>query len=159
MDCMATTIRMPLCCKISGDLLMASRAADVLLHVWRDSLSFAAMRGSMLEVIRQDYIRTARAKGLSEKIVVYKHALRNSMIPIVTIVGRHSSSASLVGRSYWKRSLRFPGSGFLSLMRSRRGIIRSLSRLGLYASAVLTLAGILLSDILIFRGRSADRIY
>lgn len=41
-------------------------------------------RSCMLEVIRQDYIRTARSKGLSEKIVIYKHAMRNAMIPIVT---------------------------------------------------------------------------
>jgi peptide/nickel transport system permease protein len=45
------------------------------------------MRGSMLEVIRQDYIRTARAKGLKEKTVVLKHALRNSLIPIITLFG------------------------------------------------------------------------
>jgi len=44
-------------------------------------------RSSMLEVLREDYVRTARAKGLSEKIVLYKHALRNAAIPIVTIVG------------------------------------------------------------------------
>ncbi len=45
------------------------------------------MRASMLEVIRQDYVRTARAKGLSERIVNYKHALRNALLPIVTLVG------------------------------------------------------------------------
>ena len=44
-------------------------------------------RSSMLEVIRSDYIRTARAKGLSEKVVIYKHAFRNAMIPIVTLIG------------------------------------------------------------------------
>ena len=44
-------------------------------------------RSSMLEVIRSDYIRTARAKGLSEKVVIYKHAFRNDMIPIVTLLG------------------------------------------------------------------------
>ncbi|MCB9897217.1 MAG: ABC transporter permease [Planctomycetes bacterium] len=43
------------------------------------------MRTGMLEVVRQDYIRTARAKGLSEKVVVFKHAMRNSLIPVVTI--------------------------------------------------------------------------
>ena len=45
------------------------------------------MRGSLLEVIRQDYIRTARAKGLSERVVVFKHGLRNALIPIVTLTG------------------------------------------------------------------------
>ena len=45
------------------------------------------MRGSMLEVIHQDFIRTARAKGLSERTVVFKHALRNALIPIITLLG------------------------------------------------------------------------
>jgi peptide/nickel transport system permease protein len=44
-------------------------------------------RSSMLEVIRQDYIRTARAKGLSENVVIFKHALRNASIPVVTMIG------------------------------------------------------------------------
>ncbi|ADI00752.1 ABC transporter permease [Salisediminibacterium selenitireducens] len=44
-------------------------------------------RSSMLEVINQDYIRTARAKGVKERYVVYKHALRNALIPVVTVVG------------------------------------------------------------------------
>jgi peptide/nickel transport system permease protein len=44
-------------------------------------------RSSMLEVIRQDYIRTARAKGQSERIVIWRHALKNALIPIITVVG------------------------------------------------------------------------
>lgn len=44
-------------------------------------------RSSMLEVIRQDYIRTARAKGVAEKVVVNKHALKNALIPVITVVG------------------------------------------------------------------------
>jgi peptide/nickel transport system permease protein len=44
-------------------------------------------RSSMLEILRQDFIRTERAKGLSERIVIYKHALRNAMVPVVTVVG------------------------------------------------------------------------
>ncbi|MEW6524288.1 MAG: ABC transporter permease [Bacillota bacterium] len=45
------------------------------------------MRSSMLEVVRQDYIRTARSKGLAERIVIYKHALGNALLPIVTLLG------------------------------------------------------------------------
>lgn len=45
------------------------------------------MRSSMLEVIREDYIRTARSKGLSESVVIYKHALKNSLLPMVTLLG------------------------------------------------------------------------
>jgi len=44
-------------------------------------------RASMLEVLRQDYVRTARAKGLREQIVIYRHALKNAMIPILTVFG------------------------------------------------------------------------
>ncbi|MEW8984679.1 MAG: nickel ABC transporter permease [Bacillus anthracis] len=44
-------------------------------------------RSSMLDVIRQDYIRTARAKGVKERVVIYKHALRNALIPVITVVG------------------------------------------------------------------------
>jgi peptide/nickel transport system permease protein len=44
-------------------------------------------RSSMLEVLRQDYIRTARAKGLMERVVVFKHALKNGLIPVLTVVG------------------------------------------------------------------------
>jgi ABC-type dipeptide/oligopeptide/nickel transport system permease component len=44
-------------------------------------------RASMLEVIRQDYVRTARAKGLLERVIIIRHALRNALIPVVTIIG------------------------------------------------------------------------
>ncbi len=44
-------------------------------------------RASMLEVLRQDYVRTARAKGMSERVVIYRHALRNALIPLLTVVG------------------------------------------------------------------------
>jgi peptide/nickel transport system permease protein len=69
---------------------------DRFMHLVLPTLSLALvltagiaryMRASMLEVIRQDYVRTARAKGLSERVVVFKHALRNALIPIITLVG------------------------------------------------------------------------
>ena len=44
-------------------------------------------RTTMLEVLGQDYVRTARAKGLDDRIVVYRHALRNAMIPVITVIG------------------------------------------------------------------------
>jgi ABC-type dipeptide/oligopeptide/nickel transport system permease component len=44
-------------------------------------------RSSMLDVLRQDFITTARAKGLAERVVVYKHALKNALIPVVTVLG------------------------------------------------------------------------
>ena len=47
------------------------------------------MRSSMLEVIRQDYIRTAWSKGLRERIIIFRHALKNSLIPVITVLGLH----------------------------------------------------------------------
>jgi peptide/nickel transport system permease protein len=68
------------------------RIAHLILPVSTLTLALAAgvaryTRGQMLEVIRQDYIRTARAKGLPERTVIMKHALRNSMLPVITLLG------------------------------------------------------------------------
>lgn len=51
------------------------------------ALTTRLVRSSMLEVIRQDYIRTARSKGLAEKLIIYKHALKNALIPVITVIG------------------------------------------------------------------------
>lgn len=53
-------------------------------------------RTNMLEVLNADYIRTARAKGLSEHVVIYKHAFRNTLIPLVTIIGGSLPACSAV---------------------------------------------------------------
>ena len=45
------------------------------------------LRSSLLEALAEDYVRTARAKGLSERVVIYKHALRNALVPVVTMIG------------------------------------------------------------------------
>ena len=69
-------------------------------------------RSSMLEVIRQDYIRTARAKGLSERKVIFRHALTNALIPIITVVGGQFSiimGGSIVIESIFS----IPGMGML----------------------------------------------
>ena len=57
------------------------------LAVWPIASNARQARSSMLEILRQDYIRTAYSKGLSERLVIYKHALKNSLIPIVTLAG------------------------------------------------------------------------
>jgi peptide/nickel transport system permease protein len=71
-------------------------AADLLLHLVLPAVTLATgataiiarmTRSSMLEVIRQDYIRTAWAKGLAERLVINRHALKNALIPVITIVG------------------------------------------------------------------------
>lgn len=67
-------------------------------------------RASMLEVIRQDYIRTARAKGLKEKTVVLKHALKNSLIPIITVVASQFGHA-MGGAMVTETIFAWPGIG------------------------------------------------
>ncbi|PYN60190.1 MAG: diguanylate cyclase [Candidatus Rokuibacteriota bacterium] len=70
------------------------------------------MRQSMLEVIRQDYVQSARAKGLAERVVIGKHALRNAMLPIVTVLGL--SLPGLIGGSVIVESIfAIPGMGQL----------------------------------------------
>ena len=66
----------------------------------------------MLETLRQDYVRTARAKGLAEGRVVYRHALRNSLIPVVTIVGLQFATL-LGGAILTERTFSWPGVGTL----------------------------------------------
>lgn len=72
------------------------------------------VRTSMLEELGQDYIRTARAKGLSERAVVYKHALRNAMIPIVTVLGLQFG-ALLAGAIVTETIFSWPGIGRMTI--------------------------------------------
>lgn len=57
------------------------------LGLWAGGTIARLVRSGMLEVIRQDYIRTAHAKGLADRAVVYRHALRNALLPVITVVG------------------------------------------------------------------------
>ena len=102
-------------------------------------------RSSMLEVLRQDYITTARAKGLSEKKVIYKHALRNALLPLITILGL--SLPALIGGSVIFESLfAIPGIGQLmwsSVMARDYPVLMG----NLVIVAILTLLGNLLADI------------
>jgi len=71
---------------------LMDRAEHLVLPVFVSAIGGLAgfsryMRNNMLEVMRQDYVRTARAKGLSENAVIYKHALRNAVMPVITILG------------------------------------------------------------------------
>jgi len=72
------------------------------------------VRTAMLEELGQDYIRTARAKGLSERTIVYKHALRNAMIPVLTVVGLQFG-ALLAGAIVTETIFSWPGIGRLTL--------------------------------------------
>lgn len=103
------------------------------------------MRANMLEVIRQDFITTARAKGLSESTVLYKHALRNAILPVVTLLGL--SLPGMIGGSVIFESIfAIPGLGQLfyqGVMSRDYPLVMG----GLVIGAVLTLFGNLLADI------------
>jgi peptide/nickel transport system permease protein len=103
------------------------------------------MRGNMLEVIRQDYITTARAKGLPERVVIFKHALRNALLPVITILGL--SVPGLIGGSVIFESIfAIPGMGqlFYSAVMARD---YPLVMGELVIGAVLTLLGNMLADV------------
>jgi ABC-type dipeptide/oligopeptide/nickel transport system permease component len=72
------------------------------------------VRGSMLEEIQQDYVRTARAKGLSERIVLFHHALRNGLIPVLTVVGLQMG-AMMAGAIIIETIFSWPGLGRLTI--------------------------------------------
>ncbi len=104
------------------------------------------MRGGMLEVIRQDYIRTAYAKGASKPRVILIHALRNSLFPIITLLA--NLLPFLVGGSVIIETIfQIPGMGWLAYQAVTEREYE-LVMATLLLSAVLTLFGILLSDIL-----------
>lgn len=104
------------------------------------------IRGSMLEVMRQDYVRTARAKGLTERVVIMKHALRNGLIPFVTIVV--FTLPGLIGGAIITETIfSWPGMGrlyFLALGDSDYPTAMAI----LFLTAVLTVIATLLRDIL-----------
>ena len=82
------------------------------LGVRHVALVYRMTRSSMLDVVHSDYVRTARAKGLKEKIVINKHALRNAWIPIITVVGTQMGT-SLGGSVVTETVFSWPGVGRL----------------------------------------------
>ena len=79
------------------------------------SVTARMVRSSMLEVLRQDFVRTARSKGLSERVVVYKHALKNALIPVVTLIGLQFGS--LLGGAFITETVfAYHGLGELGVM-------------------------------------------
>jgi ABC-type dipeptide/oligopeptide/nickel transport system permease component len=93
--------------------------AHLLLPALTMGLGLAAIltrmvRTSMLEELQQEYIRTARAKGLSERRVVYRHALRNALIPVLTVIGLQFGSL-LAGAIVTETIFSWPGIGRLTL--------------------------------------------
>jgi peptide/nickel transport system permease protein len=103
------------------------------------------MRSSMLEVIRQDYIRTARAKGLAPRVVIFKHAFRNALLPIITNIGLYLP-ALLGGAVITETIFTWNGLGYLyihSINTNDYPTIQALSMIG----ALAVLMSNLLTDL------------
>ena len=114
------------------------------------NVSLAALsryaKSGILNVIRADYIRTARAKGLKERVVILKHALRNGIMPVVTLLG--TTLPVIVGGSVVIETIfLIPGMGHLmieSILARDYNVVIGITMI----TAVLTMIGILVSDIL-----------
>ena len=135
---------------LSGFALFMDRLAHLVLPSFVLGIASAAstaryMRGSMLDVLREDYIRTARAKGLPERAVFLKHAFKNAALPIVTIVGL-SLPFLLGGAVVTEQRFSWPGMGRLAVQAiySRDyPVILAVN----FVVAVMVIAGNLLADV------------
>ncbi|MGZ2385886.1 peptide/nickel transport system permease protein [Rhizobium brockwellii] len=95
-----------------GDLLHHLILPAALLSVAQAALIMRYMRASLLEVLNQDYVRTARAKGVREFWVISKHALRNALLPIVTLIGS-TIGLAIGGAIFIESVFNWPGMGLL----------------------------------------------
>ncbi len=105
------------------------------------------MRANLLDVLKQDYIRTATAKGLPRNKVIYKHALRNAINPLITILGFEFASL-LSGAALTETILSYPGLGALTLEAARKLDV-NLTMTTLMLGAIMLIMGNLLADILL----------
>jgi len=129
------------------DLLRHLIIPAICLSVYSVGSLQKIMRGNMLEALRQQYVLTARAKGLPENRVVYVHALRNAVNPLITLLG-YSFSSLLSGAALLEIIYGWPGLGSLMLTAVRSKDIY-LVMASFVMSGVLFLLGNLLADILL----------
>jgi peptide/nickel transport system permease protein len=140
---------------VTEDLTTLEIVMDRLWHLMLPSIILAIggiaalsryTRSSMLEVIRQDYIRTAKAKGLPEETVYYKHALRNALLPIITLFG--FLIPGLIGGSIIMETVfAWPGIGRLAyqaVLARDYPVVMTINTI----TAVLVLIGNFIADIL-----------
>lgn len=112
------------------------------------SLAFISrqMRGGMLDVLQQDYIRTARAKGLGQRAVVWRHAFRNALFPIITLFAS-IFPAALAGSVVIESIFNIPGMGKLTISAINQQDWPLVYTILMF-SALLTMIGILVADAL-----------
>jgi peptide/nickel transport system permease protein len=134
----------------AGGLDFVDRVRHLILPV--ATLTFVSLaswiryqRAAMLEVLGEDYIRTAAAKGLSQRAVVYKHAFRNALLPVITLLGLYVP-ALLTGAYFVEIVFSIPGMGYLGLNAIFERDYPTVMAITLF-SAGLVVAGNLLADI------------
>ena len=132
--------------KSLGDLLQHLILPAIVLSAGTMGSVTRYTRSSMLDVVRQDYVRTARAKGVAERLVVYKHALRNALIPVVTLLGLQVPGL-LGGAIITEQIFNWPGMGRLALEAISQRDYPTLMGLNLL-TACLVVGGGLVSDML-----------
>ena len=106
-------------------------------------------RSAMLDVLRQDYLRTARAKGCSEKSVVYKHAFRNALIPITTIMFNQLSTL-FGGAAITEAIFALPGVGQLAIQSIRNNDYQVVTGCTILTTAIVTVMMVLLDIVVAF---------
>jgi len=113
---------------------------SIILLTWTAYL-FRIVRSSMLDVLRQDYVTTARAKGLRERIVIYKHALRNALLPVVTYEG-YALGFMLGGEAVLESIFAWPGLGSFMVDSARNRDYTSLMGLGSIIAIIVLVANL-----------------
>jgi peptide/nickel transport system permease protein len=132
-----------------------ARVADRLWHLVLPASTLALLvtagvarfqRSALLEVVREDFTRTARAKGLGERAVVWKHALRNALLPVITLLGL--ALPALLGGSVFVESIfSWPGMGTLTVNAISTRDYQLLTAVVMVTSALVVL-GNLVADLL-----------
>ena len=137
---------------LEGPLIV--RMFDTLKHLFLPAITLSSIylaaysriaRASMMDVLGSDYIRTARAKGLSRKMVVYKHALKNALLPVVTLVGLQLSQI-VAGAVVVETVFSWPGIGsiaFKSILRRDYTLLLGI----LFFSTVIVVIANLITDL------------
>lgn len=138
------------------DLGRIARIGDMARHLILPTIVLATaglaglmrqMRGQMMDALGQDYVRTARSKGLRDRVVIYKHALRNAINPMITIFG-FSISGLLSGAALTEIVFSYPGLGQMLLEAVRRKDLH-VAMAGLLMGSAMLIVGNLVADLLL----------
>jgi peptide/nickel transport system permease protein len=141
---------------IFNTLSPMGQALDLLHHLILPTIAVSIgtiailqrrMRGNLLDVLAEDYVRMARAKGLPEHKVIYKHALRNALNPMITILG-YDIAALLSGFALVENIIGWPGLGQM-MLEALQSMDMPLAMAGMMIGASMLLVGNLLADVML----------